>query len=199
MSVLDQFRSIKKGLKLQPADMDVRKLFPMFAPARFFESGGWPGPFVLPGAKGVGVTWALDLPSAGMRYLDQSMRAHWEAVGVDWKAAALANLGDASKERLFTHGLGRKNGGVFAIAMMHADGWGPSRLLLRDALHQIFPEGYRVSVPEMSCGFAISRELEETEEATIMGVIEKCFGNGTRPLAPGIFEADEILPNWAAV
>ena len=107
-------------MKLQPAEMDVRKLFPMFAPASFFESGKWPGPYILPGAEGVGFTWALDLPAGGMRYLDQSMRAHWEAVDVDWKAAALANLGEASK-RLFTHGLGRTNGGLFAAAMMHPD------------------------------------------------------------------------------
>ena len=169
----------------------------MFAPAGFFKSGGWPGPFILPGAEGVGVTWALALPDQGIRYMDQSMRAHWEAVDVDWKAAALANLRDASTERLFTHGLSRTNGALFAAAMMHADGWGPSRLLLRDALQQIFPEGYRVSVPDMSCGFAISRELEETEETTIAGIVAKCFGEGTRPLAPGIFEPDEILPNWS--
>jgi hypothetical protein len=199
MGLLDQFRSAKKGLQLHPADIDIRKLFPMFAPASFFKSGGWPGPYILPGAEGVGVTWALDLASGGMRYLDQSMRAHWDAADVDWKTAALANLQDASKERLFTHGFGRKNGGLFAVVMMHPDGWGPSRLLLRDALQQVFPQGYRVSVPEMSCGVAMSRELEEKEEATITGLIAKCFGEGTRPLAPGIFEPDEVLPNWSVV
>jgi hypothetical protein len=198
MSVLDLVRNLRKGLELQPADLDVRKLFPMFAPARFFNTGGWPGPFVLPGADGVGVTWALDLPAGAMRYLDNGMRKHWEATGVDWKAAALANLADASKERLFTHGLPRKNGELFAVAMMHPDGWGPSRLFLREALQQVFPRGYRVSIPEMSCGLAMSRELEGTEEATIQEMIAKCFGGGTRPLAPGIFEPDEILPNWAA-
>jgi hypothetical protein len=47
----------------------------------------------------------------------------------------------------------------------------------------------------MSCGFAISRELDESEERNIKDLVEKCF-HGTRPLAPGIFESDEILPNW---
>src|SRR5947208_8743814 len=162
MGILDRFRNIKsiqKGLKLQPADMDIRKLFPMFAPAAFFTSGSWPGPYILPGAEGVGLTWSLELPAQGMRYLDQSMRAHWEAAGIDWKAAALANVREASKERLFTHRFGRKNGGLYAVTMMHPDGWGPSRLLLREQMQQLFPEGYRVSVPEMSCGFAMSREL----------------------------------------
>jgi hypothetical protein len=199
MDPVDQLASLKAGMELHPADMDIRKLFPMFAPESFFGSGGWPGPFVMPGAKGVGVTWALDLPGGGMRYLDHGMRAHWEGAGVDWKANALANLSNASKDRLFTHGFSRPDGGLFSVAMMHPDGWGPSRLLLREALQQLFPEGYRVAVPEMSCGIALSREATKEQQAAIDGIVAKCFGEGTRPLAPGIFEPDEILPDWAAV
>jgi hypothetical protein len=115
------------------------------------------------------------------------------------KIAAVANLGEASKDRLFTHGLKRKNGKLFSVAMMHPDGWGPSRLFLSNALEQLFPEGYRVAVPEMSCGIAISRELEEEEEATVMGMTARCFKDGTRPLAPGIFEPDEVLLNCSGV
>jgi hypothetical protein len=199
MGILDQLQSVRKGLNLEPSGMDIRKLFPMFAPASFFATGDWPGPFLLPGAAGVGLTWALDLPGGGMRYLDQRMRKHWDGIEVDWKAEALANLKEATKDRLFTHGIDRKKGGLFAAAMVHPDGWGPSRLLLVDALQKTFPEGYRVSIPEMSCGFAISRQLDAEEEEAIAGMIGKCFTGGTRPLAPGIFEADEILPNWSAI
>jgi ribosome modulation factor len=39
--------------------------------------------------------------------------------------------------------------------MMHPDGWGPSRLLLREELEKAFPEGYRAAIPEMSCGLAV--------------------------------------------
>jgi hypothetical protein len=171
----------------------------MFTPASFFKLDNWPGPYLLPGAHGVGLTWALALPDQAMRYLDHRMRAHWEVDEVDWKAAALVNLRNASKERLYTHGLARKNGGLFAAAMMHPDGWGPSRLLLHDALEHVFPEGYRVAIPEMSCGFAISRNLDETEKLAITDVIAKCYVGGTRPLAPGIFDAGEILPDWSSV
>ena len=72
---------------------------------------------------------------------------------------------------------------------------GPSRLLLRDALREIFPEGYRVSIPEMSCAFAMSKQLEEAAETMVTDMIAKCFSGGTRPLAPGIFDPDEILPD----
>jgi hypothetical protein len=74
MGVLDQFRSLQKGLRLQPSDMDIRKLFPMFAPASFFQSGGWPGPYLLPGhgptlrltykTEGKTISEALPTPAA---------------------------------------------------------------------------------------------------------------------------------------
>jgi hypothetical protein len=82
--------------------------------------------------------------------------------------------------------------------MLHTDGLGPSRLLLTDALQQVFPEGYRVAVPEMSCGIAISRNLESPEEGTVEDIVTKCFGDGNRPLARGIFEPEELVPDWGA-
>jgi len=106
----------------------------------------------------------------------------------------LANLRAATKD-VFTHRLGRKNGsGAFVGMMMHPDGWGPSRLLLREALEEVFPEGYRAAVPEMSCGVVMSRQLDQEEEAAAKGIVSQCFQKGTRPLAPGIFEAQDILP-----
>jgi hypothetical protein len=190
----DQVKNLRRGLDLAPSAMDIRKLFPMFAPASFFATGQWPGPSEALEASGVGMTWALDLEGGGMRYLDRPMCAHWEGEKVDWRAAALDNLRAATKD-IFTHRLGRKDGsGVFVGMMMHPDGWGPSRLLLCEALEKVFPEGYRVAIPEMSCGLAFSRRLDHEEEAAVMGIVAKCFQGGTRPLAPGIFEAREILP-----
>lgn len=199
MDIADKVRSLRNGLDIQPGHADLQKLFPMFAPAGFFETGGWPGPFVLPAAKGVGLTWALDLGESSHRYLDRTVSAYWQDAGIDWKSAALTNLRDASLERLYTHRMIRTNGELFAVAMLHADGWGPSRLLLADALQKIFPEGYRVAVPEMSCGLAISRNLEGPEECTVQDIVAKCFGDGSRPLARGIFEPEELAPDWTAV
>ena len=42
---------------------------------------------------------------------------------------------------------------------------------------------------------AMSRRLDREEEAAAKDIVAKCFQGGTRPLAPGIFEAQEILPN----
>ncbi len=190
----DQVKSVRRGLDLAPSAMDIRKLFPMFAPASFFAGGKWPGPFETLAARGVGLTWALQLDGGGVRYLDRAMCTYWEGEKVDWRAAALANLRAATTD-IFSHCLRRKTGGVISLgALMHPDAWGPSRLLLREALEEVFPEGYRVAIPEMTCGFAISRWLDPEEEATITGVVARCFQKGTRPLASGIFEPEEILP-----
>jgi hypothetical protein len=179
---------------MQPADVDIRKLFPMFAPSSFFATGQWPGPFEMLPAKGVGLTWALELEGNARRYVDRRMCAHWESEKVAWKLSAFDNLRSASA-KLFTHRFGRKNGsGIFLGAMMHPDGWGPSRLLLNSSLAKAFPEGYRVAMPEMSCGVAISKHLDAEEERVVQDLLAKCFQGGTRPLVPDIFEAEEILP-----
>ncbi len=78
--------------------------------------------------------------------------------------------------------------------MMHQDGIGPSRILLRDRLESLFPEGYRVAVPEMSCALAFSKELDGFELATIQNTVAGCFQTGTRPLAPGLFDSEDLLP-----
>jgi hypothetical protein len=98
----NQLKSIRRGLELAPSAMDIRKLFPMFTPASFFEGGKWPGPFEALPASGVGLTWALDLDGGGVRYLDQPMCTFWEGEKVDWRAAALANLQAATTD-IFSH------------------------------------------------------------------------------------------------
>jgi hypothetical protein len=78
--------------------------------------------------------------------------------------------------------------------MMHPDGIGPSRLLSRDRLAKLFPLGYRVALPEMGCAFAFSVDVDASEMAKLRRLIENCFRDGTRPLAPGIYMPDDLLP-----
>ncbi|MEO8028726.1 MAG: hypothetical protein ABI823_19755, partial [Bryobacteraceae bacterium] len=177
-----------------PGAIATQNLFPVFAPASFFERGGWPGPYAKCAAPGVGLTWAIALPHHGMRYIDFGISQHWTAANVDWKAIALENLRKASR-KIYTHGMGRLDGSPYAVAMMHTDGWGPSRLLLGEGLQKLFPEGYRVAIPEMSCGFAISNHIDAEQEDTIHRALEQCYKHGTRPLAPGIFDASAIVPD----
>ena len=77
---------------------------------------------------------------------------------------------------------------------MNSDGFGPSRLLLRDQLDAKFSGGYSVAMPEMSCGIAFSVGLEREEFENIQNVIQNCYQGGSRPLSPSIYAPEDLLP-----
>jgi hypothetical protein len=112
----------------------------------------------------------------------------------DGHSKALSDV-RAATSKVFTHELHRKNGpGLFLGGMMHPDARGPWGLLLHESLAQEFPEGYRVAIPETSCGLAISKQRDAEEQSAVNDIIAKCFGQGTRPLAPDMFEPEAISP-----
>jgi hypothetical protein len=84
------------------------------------------------------------------------------------------------------------DGTPYSIAMMHSDGIGFSRLLFRDKLKELFPAGYRVALPELSCAFAISADATAEELQTLDPLIEGCYRNGSRQLAAGIRGCEEL-------
>jgi len=190
--------SLRRGLDLRPDQMDTTNLMPIFVPSSFFSIGNWPGPYSRLRAPEIGLTWTLLLPNQGMRYVDFAMQEYWEANQLDWKALALGNLGRRTNGQPGLRAIRRANGEVSALAFMFEDGLGPSRLLCRGTLEQQFPAGYRVSMPEMSCGIAFGGDLEGQEMATVQGVIDACYRNGTRPLSPRTYDPDDLLPSLTA-
>ncbi|SPF44414.1 conserved hypothetical protein [Candidatus Sulfopaludibacter sp. SbA4] len=173
-------------------------LVPIFVPSAFFADGSWFGPYQRLRARQIGLTWAVMRPNNMQLYVNQALQACWAKQGLDWQALALRNLSEHTGDPPATHALRRDNGEIYSVAFMHSDALGPSRLLLRDRLSAIFPAGYRVAIPEMSCGFAMSLELEKKEMAELQDLIEGCHRKGTRPLAPGIFDSDDLLPELGA-
>ena len=188
-------RQLREDVNLRPDQIDIGELLPIFVPSSFFLFGNWPGPYTLLRAKEIGLTWSVCMPNQTMRYIDHDMQQHWESQQLDWKALAIRNLTRKTNEtpagvREFRGPAGE----TYSIAFMFEDGYGPSRLLLRGGLAERFPAGYRVAMPEMSCGFAYAKNLREAELATVQGVIDQCYRNGTRPLAPGSYDPDDLLP-----
>jgi len=179
---------------LRPDRIDTAKLFPIFVPASFFACGNWPGPYSRLRGPEIGLTWTVLLPNHTMRYVDFAMKHHWEARQLDWKALALRNLSDQTNNQPGVRELRRTTGEISSIAFMFEDGLGPSRLLFRGGLAERFPAGYRVAMPEMSCGLAFAKDLEGQDLASVQGVIDRCYRTGTRPLAPGSYDPDDLLP-----
>lgn len=189
-----QLDSLREGLRSPPEGLEIAQLFPLFVPSTFFELGNWPGPYASLRASEVGLTWFVKLPDQCMRYVDNAIAQYWDNEGIDWKQRALLNLAEQTGENLATHEFRRTDGEPYAIAMMHGDGIGPSRLMLRDNISSIFPDGYKVALPEMSCAFAFSVQMDRIELNQIQKLIDACFDKGTRPLARGIYAPEELHP-----
>jgi hypothetical protein len=186
---------MRAGLDLKPDQIDLSNLLPIFVPSSFFQYGNWPGPHTRLRAPEIGLTWSVLMPGQTMRYMDFAMQELWEEQGLDWKEIALRNLSRLTNEHPGdVRRLQAPSGDVMSLAFMFEDGYGPSRLLFRERLAQIFPAGYRVAMPEMSCGFAFAKDLDGEGLATVNNVIETCYRKGTRRLAPGSFDPDDLLP-----
>jgi hypothetical protein len=129
-----------------------------------------------------------------MLYLSREIQEYWESQGLEWDQVAKDNLIRLSEESQYTHEFRRDNGQLFAVALMQADALGPSRLLLVDYFNWTFPQGYKVALPEMSCGFVIAKDITIKEREKITKIIDNCYHNGMRPLIPGVHEATDLDP-----
>jgi hypothetical protein len=189
-----QMREMVNGLDVPPADLDTQELLPVFLPSTLFAAGKWCGPVTQLRVPEIGLTWAVLQGGNTMRYMNHQMQAYWDQQGLDWKSLAMANLSRHTENKTGPRMLRRVTGGVFAIAFFFEDGLGPSRLLFRGSLTKLFPQGYRVAIPERSCGFAFGTDLNPEEQSQVDGVIKHCFEHGTVPFVAGSFPADDLQP-----
>jgi hypothetical protein len=195
MDIQNRLRLMTAEMDTPPAQIDTRRLLPVFAPAEFFTTGTWCGPHTKLRAPSLGLTWAVLMPYAVMQYVNRQMQEHWDAQRLDWKRLAMSNLTRQTNDHPGARTLCRPGGKVYAIAFMFQDGLGTSRLLLRDGLGKMFPQGYRVALPERSAGFAFAADLTPEESRTVMRTVKECFRQGTNPLVADTFAADDLLPD----
>jgi hypothetical protein len=178
-----QVRNVRQSLDLPQERVDLATLFPLLVPDSFFISGTWGGPIERLRTPTAGLTWGLEQPDRTLRYLDRGLAAFWSSRGIDWRQEALANLRRRSRTALWTHQLRRGGGPVFAAFLMHDDGFGPSRLLLEAELAAAFPAGYRVALPQLSCGLALARDATPEEMDAVRQVLARWFAGGADPRA----------------
>ena len=178
----------------RPAEQsETANLLPIFVPASLFTRGDWPGPAARLRTPRLGLTWTVLQPDQTMQYVSFAMQRQWEEQGLDWKMQALRNLAGRTKGKPGLYEMRRASGDLYALAFMFQDGMGPSRLLFRGGLAERFPQGYRVALPEMSCGIAFARDLQGSDLGTVTAVIDHCYRKGNRPLVPGTYDPDDLL------
>ncbi len=187
-----QFEQLIDSLEIPASNLPTDQLLPVFVPASFFEFENWLGPYYLCKALGLGQTWVILQPEETMLYLSRVVQEYWETNDLEWVQLAKDNLVRLSEENQYTHEFRRDDGELYAVALMHEDALGPSRLLLDDYFHRLFPQGYKVALPEMSCGFVIAIDITEEERYKLTNLVDDCYNNGTRPLIPGIHDVTNI-------
>ena len=192
-----QLDQLAESIETPPSALPTDQLLPIFVPADFFEFDNWPGPYHLCKALGLGQTWVILQPEETMLYLSRAIQEYWESQGFEWVQLAKDNLARLSEENQYTHEFRRDDGQLYAVALMQDDALGPSRLLLGDYFNWLFPQGYDVALPEMSCGFVIAKDITKKEREKIAKLVDDCYHNGTRPLIPGIHEATDLIHNEA--
>src|SRR5579863_2691309 len=147
-------------------DPDIARVVPVFVSSSLVQTGTWTGPYSMLQARGVALAWAVVL-DGNVRFVLQELQRRWEAGDIDWRACSIQNLRALTPEPLGAGALFRDSGETWLISLMDPDGIGSSRLLLTAELASVFPNGYRVALPESNRAFAFARELDAEEAATV--------------------------------
>src|ERR1700733_10345532 len=176
----------------RPPGRYINKIVPVFVPSSLIETRTWSGPYSMLRARGVAMAWAV-LQDGSIRFVLHELQRDWEAGKIDWRARSIQNLRALAAEPLGAGALFRDNGETWLISLMDSDGLGSSRLLLAAELASVFPNGYRVALPESNRAFAFARELDAEEAATVANLIQRSYATSERPLSPEIFEPDDLM------
>ena len=161
----------------------LHDLYPILVPKAFAATGAWVGPVETLEVDGLDLSWGVHSAPNWLDYLNHDMVASWEGQGVDWRAAATANLTRLAAAQPWSGELRDDAGRMILVVFLHEDGLGPSRLMVPGLLDEVFPDGYAVAIPELTCAVAVGR-VSGDEDPRAEQMIQECFANGTRPVSP---------------
>src|ERR1035437_490819 len=166
-------------------------LLPVVIPTEIVSHSLWPGPFSR-WSDILSVTWAHFSEPHTTKYLTKTEARELEASRIPFAQLALTNLWRRSGEQVWTH-IKEEAGETYFVALMHEDGLGPSRLLLRDGLHRAFPEGFSFCVPERTCAIVFSKQASPAALDSVRAVVSGFFRNGREPVSDGVFDEKDIV------
>ena len=172
--------------------MDISQCVPLIAPADYFESGAFPAPHQPLYHPDLALTWVLLTEGQTMTYLPKPLAGEWQAQGLDWATHSLENL--RRLDGAITHEKRNANGDLVFVAMMHEDGLGSSRVLLHAELVEVFPEGYRLGIPDRSMAIAFPAGLNGRDLEEVKALIERCYRDATTPMLGTILSPKDLSP-----
>src|SRR2546423_3143764 len=132
-------RDVKQGRKNELPLADLR---PVLIPSPILAHGKWVGPYHYFPELPVSLTWAYLRPHGTLLYLSQNVAESLDQHAADWRRKAREALTRDFGLKPWTHVFPGASGAPEAVALMHDDGLGPSRLLCAHELGAQFPGGF---------------------------------------------------------
>ncbi len=209
MAMFDWIRKLRRSTSASPeleqmiADLrnsegfPITELRPVLVPSSIFELKRWIGPYHHFESLPVSLTWAYMRPNQTMQYLNSDTVAALEAKGCNWRSTALDELSRDVSRQPWTHEWKNASGLVRAVALMHNDGVGPSRLCVLSRYDLLFPEGFTFFVPERSCAILLSNDAESIVRDKITSAVEGCYQDAEVPMSKKPFSSDELRRSLA--
>jgi len=189
----DFLGSVSDRLTNQEGQIVLQRLMPLIVPSQYFDGDHLPSPHVVLPCETFSLTAVIPGEDHTMLFLSEEDASAWKEQGIDWVTIAKDNVRQTSDGNPFTHTKQSEDGRILCGFMMQEDGFGSSRVLCSEALRTIFPEGYRVAIPERSLGIAISKAVTPAEYEEIAAeVVQECYRIGSVPNTPEIFEPEAL-------
>jgi hypothetical protein len=139
------------------------------------------------------LTWSILDRSECSQEVSTAMVTAWEAAGINWQQRAVINLKVVSRE-LWTHRKLRQDGSLLMALMQHDDGFGSSRILLSGYLHQHFPAGYYVAIPDRRIGIVTPRNLSVSERQETQDSIQSYYDRASIPIGSQLLAPEDLIP-----
>jgi hypothetical protein len=175
------------------SELPLSDLRPVLIPSPILAKGRWVGPYHYFPELPVSLTWAFLRPHRTMLYLSEDVAASLDQQTADWRRKAREAFTKDFRVKPWTHVFRGASGTTEAVALMHDDGLGPSRLLgAREFLAQ-FPGGFTFFVPERSCAVVLAATASPDVVAKVEHVVEKCFDAADVPMSKSGFRHEVLI------
>jgi hypothetical protein len=183
MNEADDVAALRRAMTLGLQPNDIEHVVPIIVPRELVSLANWPGPTLRLRSPLLGLTWTLIRPEQTMTYVNHQRVRAWEEEGLtDWRERAISNLRQLEEGRLWTHEKRDDAGRLLCAAMMHEDGLGSSRLLLRDELLHHAGGEYRIGMPDRSCGMLFPLAAGTGNMRDAARIVREMFEGATTPM-----------------
>jgi len=183
--------------------MDVKMIYPLIVPANYHVRDVWGFPHRAFNNTNFILTWVSFMGLEPMLYMTEDISKRLSAQHPNWQRQAMENLRHSIRDNENFFGHFKRTGDnskILFLAFENEDGIGSSRILLKNELSKIFPNGYYVALPDRSFGLAIAKDVSATDLKKTRSLVKKMHKVATTPMSAHLHEPIDfdLPPEWLA-